>query len=199
MLSQYLYALPLLTFAKDVFTSREEFSNRWYQMGHQNVIMVIAVFFFVKYRTYVDTSVIGGCFDKEFSEPSLRLFEEFKKGKKIAVISDLTIKELEEAPPKIKNSYKEIADKWIEFVTLSDDAIGLAGEYMAEGVLGKGSLADAQHIAIGTINRVDLLVSWNFKHVVNYKRIRYYNAINLKMGYQMIEIRTPMEVLDDQF
>lgn len=152
----------------------------------------------MKYRTYVDTSVIGGCFDKEFSETSLRLFKEFETGNKIAVISDLTIKELEGAPSNVKKMFRSIDDKWIEFVTLSDEAIDLAEGYMSEGVLGKGSLADAQHIAIGTVNKVDLLVSWNFKHVVNYNRIRYYNAINLKMGYQMIEIRTPMEVLDDQ-
>jgi hypothetical protein len=58
--------------------------------------------------------------------------------------------------------------------------------------------ADAQHIAIATVARVDVLVSWNFRHIVNLQRIRGYNSVNLRMGYPMIEIRTPREVLADE-
>ena len=59
-------------------------------------------------------------------------------------------------------------------------------------------LIDAQHIAIATINRVDVLVSWNFKHIVNLRRIQLYNATNLKYGYALIEIRSPREVIDEK-
>ncbi len=54
-----------------------------------------------------------------------------------------------------------------------------------------------QHIAVATLGRVDVVVSWNFKHIVNLNRIRLYNSVNLKLGYPMIEIRSPREVLDE--
>jgi hypothetical protein len=74
----------------------------------------------------------------------------------------------------------------------------LAEAYIAAGVL-KGTMrADAQHIAIATVARVDVLVSWNFKHIVNLQRIHGYNSVNLRQGYPMIEIRTPREVLSDE-
>ncbi len=64
-----------------------------------------------------------------------------------------------------------------------------------DGAVGKNSHEDALHIAIATIHRVDVLVSWNFKHIVNLDRIRKYNAVNLMNGYPMIEIRNPREIL----
>jgi len=54
---------------------------------------------------------------------------------------------------------------------------------------------DAQHIAMATIRRVDVLVSWNLKHIVNLERIHGYNSVNLRLGYPLLEIRTPAEVL----
>jgi hypothetical protein len=67
---------------------------------------------------------------------------------------------------------------------------------MAAGVLTAKMRADAQHIA--TVARVDVLVSWNFKHIVNLQRIHGYNSVNLRKGYPMMEIRTPREVLSDE-
>lgn len=58
--------------------------------------------------------------------------------------------------------------------------------------------ADAPHIALATVGRADVLVSWNFKHIVNLQRIHGYNSVNLRKGHQMIEIRTPREVLSDE-
>lgn len=56
--------------------------------------------------------------------------------------------------------------------------------------------SDAQHIAVATINEAGVLVSWNFKHIVNLQRIRTYNQVNERQGYRPLEIRTPREVLD---
>ena len=58
--------------------------------------------------------------------------------------------------------------------------------------------ADALHIALAAVARDDVLVSWNFKHIVNLKRIHAYNAVNLKQGYPVLEIRTPREVPGDE-
>jgi len=74
----------------------------------------------------------------------------------------------------------------------------LAAAYVAEGAIGTRMRADALHIAVATVARVDVLVSWNFKHIVNLTRIHAYNAINLKNGYPILEIRTPREVAGDE-
>jgi hypothetical protein len=63
-------------------------------------------------------------------------------------------------------------------------------------VLGPGSYSDVLHIALATTRRVDVLVSWNFRHIVNFGRIRLFNAANLEEGFGVLEIRTPKEVLD---
>lgn len=147
-------------------------------------------------RVYVDTSVIGGCLDDEFKEWSMRLVQEFLAGKKTAVISDITRGELEAAPETVKEVLKELSrSKW-EAVSLGDEAKELANAYVREGVVGLENMTDALHIAAATLARVDVLVSWNFKHIVNLRRIHLYNAVNLKERYGMIDIRTPREVLD---
>ena len=146
-------------------------------------------------KVYVDTSVFGGCFDAEFEEWSNRLIEEFKAGFKVLVISDLTLKELEGAPPDVRNLVEEISEENREYVVLNDEARGLARHYIEEGVVSEGYLVDAQHIAIATVSRVDVLVSWNFKHIVNLSKIRLYNSVNIKYGYPLLEIRSPREVL----
>lgn len=150
----------------------------------------------MKPRIYTDTSVIGGCFDKEFEAASLQLIQRFKVGEAIIVISDLTLLELELAPVKVKEILKEIPDNNKEYVEFREEARELARLYIAEGIVGSSSLVDAQHIAIATFSRVDVLVSWNFKHIVNLQRIHGYNSVNLRHGYPLLEIRTPQEVID---
>jgi len=149
-------------------------------------------------RVYMDTSVFGGCFDVEFEEWSNRLMEEFRLGLKTAVISDLTLRELEDAPSNVKGLFEEIPKEHKEFVILDDESRELARNYMKEGFIGEESLVDAQHIAVATVNKVDVLVSWNFKHIVNLTKIRHYNATNLKYGYPLLEIRDPREVLYEE-
>lgn len=82
----------------------------------------------------------------------------------------------------------------IETLSISTEAEELAAAYIADGVVGERMLADALHIALASVARVDVLVSWNFKHIVNLRRIHAYNAVNLKNGYPLLEIRTPLEV-----
>lgn len=146
-------------------------------------------------KVYVDTSVFGGCFDAEFEEWSNKLIEEFKAGLKVLVISDLTLKELEGAPPNVRNLVEDMSGGHKEYVVLNNEARGLARHYIEEGVVSEGYLVDAQHIAIATVSRVDILVSWNFKHMVNLSKIRLYNSVNLKYEHPPLEIRSPREVL----
>lgn len=146
-------------------------------------------------RVYIDTSVIGGCIDNEFATWSKLLFDEFRSGIKIAVVSDLTLRELEDAPEKVRQILSDLPSEFIEYVFLNDEAITLADTYIAQGVVNEKHLIDAQHIAIATIEHVDVLVSWNFKQIVNLDRIRKFNAVNLMQGYHLLEIRSPLEVV----
>ena len=145
-------------------------------------------------RIYIDTSVIGGYYDQEFGEATAKFFKKVESGEFVLVVSELLQPELSRAPSHVRDHLAAFAENQIEAVQLSREAIGLANEYVAERVVGATSIADCQHIAIATIARVDVLVSWNFKHIVNLKRIRGYNEVNLKNNYSAIEIRTPEEV-----
>jgi len=140
--------------------------------------------------------VVGGVFDDEFRKASESFFDEVMSGEFVIVVSRLLRDELLLAPEQVRNYLDEFTGSMIEEVNAPEEALNLADLYVAEKVVGATSLADCQHIAIATIHRVDVLVSWNFKHIVNLKRIRGYNSVNLKHGYPMLEIRTPKEVLD---
>ena len=150
----------------------------------------------MKRRIYTDTSVIGGCLDVEFEDGSLALFESFKSGSTILVISDLTLAELEAAPESVRDVLLSVPTEFIEFLEFSEEANSLAQTYLSEGVVPAKSRVDAQHIATATLGRVDVLVSWNFKHIVNLQRIHGYNSVNLRLGYPILEIRSPKEVLN---
>jgi hypothetical protein len=152
----------------------------------------------MKPRVYIDTSVIGGCFDDEFSSWSVRFFEEIRNGNKIAVISDLTRRELEPAPANVRRLLSTIHDDHLINVFLSEEAEKLALTYLENNVVGIKHLADAQHIAIASVERVDVLVSWNFKQIVNLDRIHAFNSVNLKLGYPVLEIRSPREVIHEE-
>ena len=149
----------------------------------------------VSQRIYIDTSVIGGYFDKEFEEFTKRLFEKVNTGEFKLMISDLTQSELLEAPEKVRNIFKDLNLDY-EVADLNDEAIELAEEYLGEKIVGQSSRDDCLHIAIATINKVDILVSWNFKHIVNIKKIRGFNSINIRNGYHTLEIRSQKEVID---
>lgn len=149
----------------------------------------------MKQRIYIDTSVIGGYFDEEFEKDTKIFFQSFERGEIILVISDLLESEIIKAPEFIRDFLSSLNVDYIEVVTLDAEAIKLADKYIEEKVVGHTSRADCQHIALATIHNADVLVSWNFKHIVNLSRIRGYNGINYKNGYKMLEIRTPKEII----
>ena len=147
-------------------------------------------------NVYTDTSVIGGCFDPEFKEWSLALFDEFKGGTKKMIISDVVLSEISEARREIQSKLFEIPDIQRVDLKTTPEVMHLTRTYVDEGALSNKSYFDALHIALATINNAEVLASWNFKHIVNLNRIRLYNSINLRLGYRLIEIRTPREILN---
>ncbi len=151
----------------------------------------------VKPRVYVDTSVIGGCEDDEFRDASRRLFERFRAGRATLVLSDLTLRELEGAPEQVRAVLDQVPPEHRETVADLRQTESLAQAYIDAGVVAPSSRAAAVHVALATLCGADVLVSWNFRHMVNWQRVRSYNEVNVERGHNPIDIRTPREIVDD--
>ena len=150
----------------------------------------------MKPRLYFDTSVFGGIYDEEFRLETEKLFEMVDSGEIICVFSDLTITELENAPEKVKTHFKNLPQANTLKVEIAEESFLLADQYIAEKVVGRTSYDDCLHSATATLNKVDYLISWNFKHIVNVFRIRGYNSINIKNGLVQLDIRSPKEIVN---
>lgn len=148
----------------------------------------------MKPKIYIDTSIVGGYFDEEFMPATRKLFERFENGDVVFVVSDLLELELIGAPQRVKDLLKAYPQQNFDFVTLTEEANRLAERYIAEKVVGKTSIEDCRHIALATISKVDILASWNFKHIVNLERIKGYNSVNMRLGYAILEIRSPLDL-----
>jgi len=147
-------------------------------------------------RIYIDTSVVGGCFDAEFLEDSQQLFDNAVLRNDIKIlVSNVLLFELEEAPLKVKNYLSTLPARILEYIALNEESLFLANAYLEEGIGSEKSVSDARRVAIATVQHASVLASWNFKHIVNVERIHLYNAVNLKLGYPMIEIRSPKEII----
>jgi predicted nucleic acid-binding protein len=147
-------------------------------------------------RIYIDTSIIGGYFDDEFKEATKLLFKRFENNEVIFVVSDLLDLELIHAPVHVKRLLSNYSTDKFERIEMVEEAVQLATAYISGQVVGKTSLEDCRHIALATIYKADVLASWNFKHIVNLDRIKGYNSINLRLGYQMLEIRSPKDLIN---
>lgn len=147
-----------------------------------------------KTRIYVDTSVIGGCFDKEFGPWSNGLVDDFKADRFRLVLSDIVAAEVKDAPDAVREKFNEILGFGHEFVVSGQEAVELAEGYQSRKILTPKYYDDGLHIAIASVSEVDLLVSWNFRHIVNFNKIRLFNSVNLELGYKPLQIYSPREV-----
>ena len=145
-------------------------------------------------KIYADTSVFGGVFDKEFSKPSKQFFDEVDAGRFTLVTSAVVEAEVEPAPDKIRRFFTKYAES-ATITEISKEALELQLQYIASGVVTEKSLDDALHVAIATVSACDLIVSWNFKHIVHFDRIPKYNAVNVLNGYSQIGRYSPLEVI----
>lgn len=147
-------------------------------------------------RIYLDTSVFGGYFEPEFELWTKVLFNKISIGQFRVLVSRLSDIELQEAPKQVRDLANSLPQQNIEWLEITTQAVQLAEKYLDEKVVGKTSHSDCIHIALATLNHADVLVSWNFKHIVNHLRIRGYNAVNFKYGHKILDIRSPREILE---
>ena len=145
-------------------------------------------------RVYIDTSVLGGYFEREFLVWSTALVEDFRAGRFVPVLSDLLAAEVEDAPARVRTLHAELLGLGAENIRTDEEVLDLLEAYEQHRVLGPRYRQDMLHIALATVADVDVVVSWNYKHIVRSDKIRLFNAVNLAQGYKTLTIHTPREV-----
>jgi hypothetical protein len=143
---------------------------------------------------YLDTSVIGGCFEPEFAQWSNGLLNDLHQGIYKGVTSQIVAIEIARAPDAILEKYNDFLSIPAEILPINDEVMTLVDAYLGHGILTEKYRNDLLHIAIASVHSVDILTSWNFKHIVRYDKIVKFNAVNLEYGYHQIAIYSPREI-----
>lgn len=146
-------------------------------------------------RVYADTSVFGGVFDEEFQEASARFFEQVRLGHFELVSSAIVQAEIEPAPDEVQAFFDDML-RVARIVEVSDDAVALRQAYLDAGIVARESADDALHVALATVSGCAVIVSWNFRHIVHYRKVTLYNAVNALKDFPGLGIHSPQEVID---
>lgn len=153
-----------------------------------------------KLLLYIDTSVLNYVFADNVPgdrEVTRELFKEIKEERYGAFISDVVIAEVSRAPEqRIKEILGWIEQYNLEVLEVDEEARSLAARYIEAGLIPTKYLDDALHIAVATVNNLDVIVSWNFEHIVKLKTKLGVNGTNMMLGYRTIEIYSPREVVE---
>jgi predicted nucleic acid-binding protein len=147
------------------------------------------------YRVYMDTSTLGGYYDEEFAESTRLFFQMVFEGKIHALISDTLVTELLEAPVRVQELLEKVINHGCERLALTTETEELRDAYLSAGVVSSKYSDDALHVAHATLSRADVIVSWNFKHLVNPFRVKGFNTVNQEQGYGAIIIMTPSDIV----
>jgi hypothetical protein len=145
-------------------------------------------------RTYVDSSVFGGVYDDEFADASKRFFDSARGGRFHLLSSVLVSGEVADAPEPVRNLFDSVLAE-AELIPVDDDALGLQAAYLAAGIVTPKWADDALHVALATVGKADLIVSWNFRHIVHFEKAPRYNAVNRLHGWRDVAIHSPSEVI----
>ena len=147
-------------------------------------------------RVYADTSVFGGCLDDEFADDRRVFFDEVKSGRFTLVVSSVTLRGLLDAPEDVRRILASLPADNVENFPDCPEIVELRDAYIEASVVGPGSREDAEHVAAASIADVDMIVSWNFKHIVHFEKISGYHGVNLIRGYKPVNIYSPKEVIE---
>ena len=152
-------------------------------------------------KVYLETTLFNFYIDKDRDAhaDTVKLFEEIAAGKYEAYTSTYVTEELENAPEAKRDIMMNLITEYsIAVLAPSDEAVKLADIYVKENIIPQKYRIDGLHIAIATVNDLDMIVSMNFKHIVKRKTILATGKINTLNGYRSIEIYSPMEVVEDE-
>ncbi len=143
---------------------------------------------------YVDSSVFGGTLDDEFANESQEFFEYVRSGRFRLLSSLLVADELAKAPDAVRKLFDELVAA-AELIPVTPDALELQQAYLSARIVNPKSSDDALHVALATVGGAELIVSWNFRHIVHFDKIPRYNAVNRLYGWRELAIHSPQEVM----
>ena len=146
-------------------------------------------------RAYLDTSVYGGCYDEEFAPASRRVFRYVSEGRVLVLASAMVDDELIGAPESVKALRAGLTTAQVVECPETTEVTDLTEHYLRAGVLARKWWGDCTHVALASVHRADILVSWNFKHLVRFDKVRAFQGVNHMRGYPPISIVSPQEVL----
>lgn len=150
-------------------------------------------------RLYLDTSVIGALFDLEMLqriEITRALLHSIIEGKHTGIISNIVLEEIERSPEEFKEKIiAEMRKIPLQIISEDEASADLLEIYEKEGFIRRGARLDLRHLAVATVNGVDAVVSWNFRDIVNIRTRRSVHSTNLRLGFPLIEIVSPEEVI----
>ena len=153
-------------------------------------------------KIYIETTVFNFYFSDDSPDKrkdTLKLFEEIKSGKYEPYTSNFVLLELDkDTEPKRTQMLKLIENYNITVLPVRGEEQQLASIYIAEGIIPQKYETDASHIASTTVNDLDFIVSYNFKHIVKRKTVTMTESVNLREGYKRIGIFSPTEVIEDE-
>ena len=141
---------------------------------------------------------MGGCFDPEFARWSNALIDDFRAGRLKPVISEIITAETADAPSAVGELLADLLALNPEMLVVTPEVLALADAYQEHGTLTPKFYADGLYIALATSAEVDLLISWNSRHIVRHDKIRLFTAVNLERGYKPLAIYSPREVASDE-
>jgi predicted nucleic acid-binding protein len=154
-----------------------------------------------KIKLYLETSFISAAIDDRNPEKkkyTLRLIDEIMHDGYEAFISRITIVEINKSDPVTLHKLIEVVRKISpQELTIDVEVQSLAEKYIKAGVVPAKYDADAVHIAVASVYDLDVIVSWNFEHIVKFKTKRDVMGINVLNGYREIDIYSPLEVVKD--
>lgn len=145
-------------------------------------------------RVYADTSVYGGCFDAEFESPSRSFFDQVREGRFQLFTSAIVEDELAPAPAEVRALFAEL-DPITTVLEVEEETLAVRDAYLAARIVSAKWAADALHVAIASVARCSIIVSWNFRHIVHADKVPLYNAVNAVQGLPPLRIHAPPEVI----
>jgi predicted nucleic acid-binding protein len=155
-----------------------------------------------KLKIYLDTSVINFLFADDapdFKEATVDFFEHYvKTGRYEVFISDVVLAEIEKTREK---SHRDrlldvVTEFGLQILQADEETSRLANIYIVEQVIPAKKFDDAQHIAVTTVHQIEILLSWNFKHLANINKQIRIQAINEREGYlHPLILTNPLEVM----
>lgn len=155
-----------------------------------------------KLKIYLDTSVISHLKQDDVPEKmqdTLTLWSKIKAGEYEVFISDVTLDEIDQCYEPKRTLMLEYLDS-IEYTVLNvnEEIYDIAYKFIENNVLTTKSFDDCRHISCALVNECDVIVSWNFKHIVNHRTIKGVKLISAITGYNEVSIYSPTILIEGE-